>query len=127
MIEHFIFALLDADVPLTALIDSRIYPVQVPQNGTFPCAIYSVDEDEAEKSYDGQGTFQRVNFEIDAWADEHADAISTGAAVQTAMKNYRGTLAGVQVDTIYIESVITVYEDAIEKYRQTVLGTIFVR
>lgn len=127
MIEHFIFALLDGDAPLTAFVDSRIYPILLPQNAVFPCVSYSTILDEEDKTFDGQGTFQEITVEIDAWSDTHAEMLSVGDAIKTAIKNYSGTLASVQVDAIYIDSTVSVYEDAAEKFRQTIIATIHKR
>ena len=127
MIEHFIYSLLSNDAGVSALVSARIYPLIMPQNSTFPCVTYTVNIDSEDKTFDGQGTFSQASVEVDCWSDTHADMLTLGDAVKTALKNYSGTLSGVTADAIHVDSVVTVYEDLSEKYRQTIIATIYKR
>ena len=48
-------------------------------------------------------------------------------AIKSALKNYTGTHSGVVIDKVFIESSVAVYEQEIEKYRETMLITLFSR
>lgn len=127
MIEHALFSILSNDAGVTALVGSRIYPIMLPQNATFPCASYSTDEGQEDDTFDGQGTFQQINIEVDAWAKTHAEMLTVGGAIKAALKNYSGTVSGVTIDKIRIESSVCVYEDASEAFRKTWVITVFKR
>jgi len=60
MIEHAIYSILSNDSGVTA-ITTRIYPIMLPQNAVYPAISYQVNEDTEEETFDGQGTFQRIN------------------------------------------------------------------
>lgn len=127
MIEHFIYQLLTNDAGVSALVGTKVYPTLLPQNPVFPCVGYAVEPTAENITFDGQGTNQAANIEIDCWAALHADALALGEAVNAAIKNYSGTLAGVQVDAIYIDSALTFFEDAAEKYRYSISATLHKR
>lgn len=127
MIEHVIYSLLSNSVPVSALVSSRIYPIMLPQNAAYPAISYQVSEDGAESSYDGQGTFQRVSVEIDAWSDTHAGMLTLADEITNTLKNYSGTNSGVVIDKITIDSAVSVFETEIEKFRKTLIITLFRR
>ncbi|MCP5018063.1 MAG: DUF3168 domain-containing protein [Ketobacter sp.] len=127
MIDTAIYTLLSNASAITALVSTRIYPLpslQADQNITYPCVTYNVSEDGAESSFDGQGTFERVSIEIDAWGDTYQSMGDIADAIKTAVKNYSGTVSGVIIDQITIDSTVSVYEDQIEKYRRTLIATL---
>ena len=126
MIEHAIYSILSNDSGVTA-ITTRIYPIMLPQNAVYPAISYQVNEDTEDETFDGQGTFQRINLEVDAWSDTHAGMLTLADAIKAAIKNYSGTVASNAVDKITIDSAISVYEDQVEKYRKTLIATIFKR
>jgi len=126
MIEHAIYSILSNDAGVSA-ITTRIYPIMLPQNAVYPAISYQVNEDTEDETFDGQGTFQRINLEVDAWSDTHADMLALADAIKAAIKNYSGTVASNAVDKITIDSAISVYEDQVEKYRKTLIATIFKR
>jgi len=64
---------------------------------------------------------------VDAWSDTHAGMLTLADAIKAAIKNYSGTVASNAVDKITIDSAISVYEDQVEKYRKTLIATIFKR
>lgn len=127
MIEHAIYSILSNDAGVTTLSSTRIYPVKLPQNATLPCVSYSVSEDAEDQTYDGQGTFQRVSVELDAWSDTHSEMLSLADAIKTAIKNYTGTVSGTTIDRVSIDSSVSVFEEEIEKYRKTWVCTLFKR
>lgn len=127
MIEHFIFQLLSNDAGVAAIVESRIYPVLLPQNPVWPCVGYNVEHGQEGKTFDGQGTAQEANVEIDCWSENHAGMLDLFEAVKAALKNYSGTLAGVTVDAIYINSTLPMFEDSVEKYRYSISLSLFKR
>jgi len=127
MIEHAIFSILSNDAGVSAIAGNRIYPILLPQNVTYPCVSYSVDEGQEDVTFDGQGTFQSVSIEIDSWSTTHAGMLSLSGACKAALKNYSGTVSGITIDKIQIDSAISVYEDAAEVYRKTLLITVIRR
>lgn len=127
MIEQFIYGRLKDDVAVEAIVSARIYPLAIPQNSTYPCVSYEVSRDDEEESFDGQGTFKRSTIDISAWSETYDDMRDLAEAIKSALKNYTGTHSGVVIDKVFIESSVAVYEQEIEKYRETMLITLFSR
>ena len=126
MIERAVLSLLSAAGDLTALVDTRIYSF-IPQKPTYPYVSYSVDEGTEDSSFDGQGTLQEIDLEVDAWATSHSGLPALAAAAKAALKNYSGTVEGIIIDQIRIDGVVTVYEEHVKAYRRTITATIFKR
>ncbi len=126
MIEHAIYSILSNDSGVSA-ITTRIYPIMLPQNAVYPAISYQVNEDSEIETFDGQGTFQRISLEVDAWSDTHANMLTLADAIKAAIKNYSGTVASNTIDKITIDSAVSVYEDQVEKYRKTLIATIVKR
>jgi hypothetical protein len=127
MIDDALFSLLSNSAAISVLLIGKITPIVVPQNSLYPCITYSTNLDQEDRTFDGQGTFGRVSVEVDAWADDYDGAIVLAKAISDTLKNYRGTVSGVDIDSIYIDSVITVYEAEAEKYRRTQVLTVIVQ
>lgn len=127
MIGSAIRAMLLESAAVASLVDQRIYPLILRQHATMDAITYRFQEDQADITFDGQGQFQQLQAEIDCWADDYDSMQVLSSAVKAALKNYSGNPAGVEVQQVYVESSVPVYEDASEKYRETVVVTIYLR
>lgn len=127
MIGNAIRAMLLESAAVASLVSQRIYPLILPQHATMEAITYRFQEDQADITFDGQGQFQQLQAEIDCWADDYDSMQALSSVVKAALKNYTGNPAGVEVQQVYVESSVPVYEDASEKYRETVVVTIYLR
>ena len=94
-----VYSLLIADTSLVALVGSRIYPGQRPQNSGYPCVVYSqLSEDRIETKDGPVKNGHRFTLEIYASLDDSSGGYPKAKSVATACKNllewYGGTIAG---------------------------------
>lgn len=87
MIGSSLFSVLSADAGVTALADTRIYPVVMPQGGKLPALVYTVVDDVPENSLAGWTSgLSNARVQIDCYAKGYI-------AAQTLADAVVGTLA----------------------------------
>lgn len=85
-IESDIVAVLEADVALTALISTRIYPMRLPQNPTWPNLVYSRSSTDFHNTISTNAAGQaNARFQLDCRADDYAEVRDVAAKAITAM------------------------------------------
>lgn len=94
MIEAALVSILKADSAVTALVGTRIYPVQLPLNCTFPAISY----------FNVSDPFQRITgyprIQISCWAKDYAQVLNLKSAVETTLNGYSGIVNGVNIEMI---------------------------
>ena len=78
------------DSPVTtisSLCGTRIYPLVLPKDPTFPAITYSFIAGSSQATSDGFGT-QRQLAEVNCWGDTYLDAITLRYAVIMALAQY---------------------------------------
>lgn len=121
MIEQALRDILVADAGVNALVGSRIRPGLVEQAGTYPRISFEVAREPGLKTYDGQQPSHIGKASLHCWGNTYLETRNLAIAADAALRNYAGTIGGVNIETIYIEDTVIVFEDGIEKYRETVL------
>lgn len=120
-ISSGIYAYLSAQSAITALTGTRIYPIILPQDPTYPAITYSIDNiRDTFTLTNGQTNFVGADIQIDAWATTQKGAEDLAALINTAMRNLKGSMAGVSVHAIYRDSQIDIYESEINAYRRSI-------
>jgi len=104
-LEEGIFSLLSADSGVAALVGSRIYPTQAPQNVTYPCVVYQRVGAERAHHTTGASGVSEVRMQVASLAESYSGAKALGAAVRAAMDAQRGMWGAVDVlgSTIHSE------------------------
>ena len=100
--EKVVYALLSADAGVTAIVSTRIYPSDLPQQIAVPAIVYRHVDTVDRPTIHGDGGSQLVQTRISviAIANDYATVKSINEAVKDAMRYRFGSIAGVQVATI---------------------------
>lgn len=107
MVGQFLYAWLQADPAITALLGSgdltRAYPDAAPQAAAFPRLTYQVIDTPGEVAHDGPVGVETSLVQIDCWAVSRLAATLLGDAVRGTESNrkldgYTGTAGGVLVE-----------------------------
>ena len=126
MISDNLYAFLAAQSSITTLASTRIYPIILPQEPTYPAITYRESDHDLIETFDGQTGLTNSFYEIDAWSKTYAGTISLANAIRAALKNHSGNMGTINVCKIsLISGPITVYEDEVEAYRQTQIFSIW--
>ncbi|VTR95223.1 : DUF3168 [Gemmata massiliana] len=89
-IQETLYSALASDAVLTALVDDRIYPGQIPDDETpSPWLMYQVPEANPFDDLDG-GSDTQLQIEFHALADSYAEAKAIVDAVSAVLHAYTG-------------------------------------
>lgn len=108
-VGKYIYAKLTATAGVTALVSTRVYPVILPQNATFPAIVYTVSTapNDSQKTQAANHDKEVVTFRFWADAQYGADAYTSvmaiDSAVRAAIDFVSGTAGSVQVDHCHFD------------------------
>lgn len=109
--EQGLFEYLDNHAGLSMEVDSRIYPVLLPQKVTLPAVTYTrlatPRLHEFEKSLLPHPTFQ-----FDCWAESYSRAKDVAEEVVSALDIYRGAMGDYTVEASIVDSERDAYDAA---------------
>ncbi len=115
-LEAAIYSVLSADLGLTALVSTRIYPLLLPQNAILPALTYARVSTERESAFVSDPGLSTARIQVDVWADTVASVQNVAEEVRGALHRYRGTIATVVIEESHIENEIMMYEPETEIY-----------
>lgn len=83
--EQTLFACLNNDSGVGALVNGRVVPLFVPQDGAFPCVVYQKISGPRVHSLKGQSGLARIRIQISCWALSFPEAKQVCEAVRLAI------------------------------------------
>ena len=110
MLEESICTKLLASTAVTALTSTRLYPIFLPQNTTYPAQTYQRISTMPVNTISGYSYLENARIQIDSWATSYS-------AVKTLA---RETLKAMDSSTSYeavLEMEMDSYEPEVELYR----------
>jgi hypothetical protein len=116
MIEKAIYSILTGDSDVSALVGTRVYPVNIPQNPTYPLVSFSRVSGNRVASMSGASSISMPRFEIGCFADTYSAVKTLAGKVRSVLFGYSGTIAGVIVYSVLLESDTDNYQEGIDKY-----------
>ncbi len=121
-IGQAIFARLDADAGVGALVGNKIAPLVVPQGWALPFVRYQVIGDNREEHLQGNAALRRTSMQIDAFAATYADARALAAALVAALVPGPWSAADVAVGRVAVTGPRDLFYEAVlqVEYRCTI-------
>ena len=142
MIEAALVLFLKADTGIAALVGPRVYPQKAPQgkgtdDTTFPRLTYECGGGDPVRSNDGKSGLAQATFLLHCWGQgdncyldakrlAQAVRVATGGSQATpktgyeALDGFRGTMAGVPVQGVFLSRDQDEYEPPIHDGEQGV-------
>lgn len=106
-----IYNILNSSSNVTNLVSSRIYPLRVPQNTSFPCITYQTISNVPINTKSGFKTYQ-ARTQVNAFANNYSSCHEVASAVRGALSDViYGTYGDVVVQTIKLVNQIDQEED----------------
>ena len=110
--EMGINALMLADIDVTNIVSDRIYPVFPPQNKEGPFIVYSLITQLPDRHLISSSTLQHVRIQVDCYAQNDNNVLSSYGVVKTlankvrlALDGFRGNVVLPSGDTVFIDSL----------------------
>lgn len=98
-----IYGILAANAAVTALVSTRIYPDIATQDAVFPFLVYMIESTGPSDTKDGASKLDVVDFSLTAYAKTYTQAQDIAAAARTALDRYKGTVNGVNVQSVHFK------------------------
>lgn len=95
LIDEAVRAVLLANPTVYGLVGTRIYPLQLPLDCTFPALTYSFPSDIYKR------VARPARLQIDCWAEDFTECKNLKNAVETALDGYSGTVLGINIEGIF--------------------------
>lgn len=117
MIEAGISHLLVTTPAVEAICGTRIYPMILPTEPTYPAATYQMISANPDPTLDTSG-FQRWRIQFDCFGRSYSDAAGLRGALITALNGYLGTLNdGTRLQNAEFHNLTDFFYDASRTYR----------
>lgn len=87
MIEPAVYTALSGSSPITSIVGTRIYPLVLREDTTFPALTYQVISTVTEPTFTSLGV-RKYRIQLDCWADTYLGAATLRDAVMTALDGY---------------------------------------
>lgn len=110
-----------------ALVSSRIYPLILPQNPTYPAVTYQRIDSPHEGAMGADHDVARTRIQVDSWAETYAGAKAVATQVRLALDNWASEAVSPAIINAAFESDGDLYEEEVGVYRVTADYLIWVR
>lgn len=108
MLETKLYTLLSGSTLITTLT-TRIYPVVMPQEPTFPCITYQRVSGNQQNSLAGYATLENPRIQIDVWSESYSGAKTLAGNIHTVMDGATAFKATLISDDDDYQSEIPLY------------------
>jgi hypothetical protein len=112
-VEEGVVARLKADTAVSAIVGTRIRPLEAPQGDSYPLIVFRKVSDVPDYAMGGQSGLSEARIQIHCWAQDAPGGGSAGAygqakalaeAVRLRLSGWRGTVT-VGADSIVIDHI----------------------
>lgn len=118
--ESDLVARLEADAGVSALVGTRIYPLNLPQAASLAgdSLTYEVISNIEDENLSGPADRESPRVRVHCWSTTFAGAVALATAVRAALVGFRGTMGSTPVGMIAFETSTDLYEDQPDTYRR---------
>lgn len=107
--EEGLFEYLDNHAGLSVEVDSRIYPVRLPQQTTLPAVTYIRLVTPLLQKFE-VSVLPHPTFQFDCWAATYARAKDVAMQVIIALNRYRGAMGAYTVEASVVQTERDAYD-----------------
>lgn len=104
IIEEGLVAYLTAYAGLSSLIGTRISPLRLPENVTYPALTYQRISSQRVQSQSGSSKLAFPRFQFDCYAKTYLAAKNVSAQLRAALDGFKGTMGDVPVGSSLSQS-----------------------
>ena len=117
MFEADLVTLLKNNPALSAKVGTRIYPLVMPTQPTFPCIVYQVVASTRTYSHSGFSHLFQPRIQFSCWATTYAEAKDVASKLKAALEGFRGISGGTTLQGAFVATDIDDYEPGTKLYR----------
>lgn len=119
--EEGMLDVLEANAGLLALISTRIYPRELPQEPTLPALTYSLVTAPTDYTHDSGVKKVRAQYQFDCWGTSYGETVRLATALKLAIPSLRAVLSsGHRCDRAFIVNSGDTYDPESKRDRRMV-------
>jgi len=103
-IETVLYSILTADVGVSSLIATRLYPMIIPQGINMPAMTYQKISGQWQINMAGPHNMSRERFQFNCWAKTYSETRALAEAVREILNGYDSTVNTIKVHLITLEN-----------------------
>ena len=96
---------------LTAIVGTRVYPLTMPQNTTYPALTYQRVSERTIQSHQGTSNFAYTRYRFMCWAKTFPAARQLASALKGAIIGYRGAMGARWAGSIRHDNELDNYDE----------------
>lgn len=116
-LESALYTRLSGYAGLTALVSTRIYPIILPQEPTYPAVTYQRIDGPREHALSADMGIPHPRIQIDSWGNTHVQAWAVATQVRGALQRWSDADASPAVLDCLLDSDDDSYEPDAGVYR----------
>ena len=114
MIGTSLYTLLSGHAPLTAIIGTKLFPVEAPQGKENPMVIYGITGTQPQETKSSVSTEDWVTVEIVSYSNDYDQSQQIAKEVRNALDKKSGVIAGNTISDIVFQD----FEDGWDTSRE---------
>ena len=87
-----------------AALGTRVYPIRIPQNPTYPALAYQRISTPRIMSHSGASKLAKPRIQLTLWATSYSSLKTLSEALRALLVGYRGTVGGVSIQALFFDS-----------------------
>lgn len=119
-IEEALFAYLQTKPDVTSIVGNRVYPMLLPQGSEYPAIVYQRISGMRVRSHSGPSSLAYPRIQFSCWAQTYSDAKRLAERLRVSLDGYRGTVGDMNIQAIFVENDIDLYDAGVSLYRTIV-------
>jgi hypothetical protein len=110
-IETVLYSILTADVGVSSLIATRLYPLIIPQGVNMPAMTYQKISGQWQIQMSGPHNMSRERFQFNCWAKTYSETRALAEAVRDLLNGYDSTVDTVKIHVATLDNEFDVVEE----------------
>lgn len=120
-IDAVVRTILLAETGVTDIVSTRIYPIIMPHDPTFPLLVYrQISGNEILRSAPKDGVEMSTRFQFDIWGRTYADTQPLRQEIVDLFTGYQGVVSGKRILSSGVDLTFSLYEDDTMLYRHSI-------
>lgn len=120
VIEEALYTRLTSVSTVSDLVGTRVYPLHLPQNPTYPAVTYSRVSTRRGMTHDGPGDMAWPRFQFDCYGLSYSVAKAVANAVRVTLNGFSDLVDGVDICAIFFLNEVDDFNDDVEVFRVAV-------
>jgi hypothetical protein len=105
-----------ADVPVAAVVVTRVYFTMLPQEPVYPALTLEIISTNPGNALNSLPALVWSRVRVNAWAKTFAAAWSLAGLVETALNGKKITVSGLLIRSVVADGMQSLYEPAVEAH-----------